>query len=73
MGSGLRGMECRYSGYSREQCKYLGHLAEEYGLIKTGGSDFHGEVKKHISLGIGTGSLEVPYKYLEKLREAAGR
>ena len=73
MESGLRGMECRYSGYSREQCKYLGHLAEEYGLIKTGGSDFHGEVKKHISLGIGTGSLEVPYKYLEKLREAAGR
>ena len=73
MESGLQGMECRYSGYSREQCKYLGHLAEEYGLIKTGGSDFHGEVKKHISLGIGTGSLEVPYKYLEKLREAAGR
>ena len=73
MESGLRGMECHYSGYSREQCKYLGHLAEEYGLIKTGGSDFHGEVKKHISLGIGTGSLEVPYKYLEKLREAAGR
>ena len=73
MESGLRGMECRYSGYSREQCKYLGHLAEEYGLIMTGGSDFHGEVKKHISLGIGTGSLEVPYKYLEKLREAAGR
>ena len=73
MESGLRGMECRYSGYSREQCKYLAHLAAEYGLIKTGGSDFHGEVKKHISLGIGTGSLEVPYKYLEKLREAAGR
>lgn len=73
MESGLKGMECRYSGYSREQCKYLGRLAEEYGLIKTGGSDFHGEVKKHISLGTGTGALEVPYKYLEKLREAAGR
>ena len=73
MESGLKGMECRYSGYSTEQSKYLGRLAEEYGLIKTGGSDFHGENKKHISIGTGTGALEVPYQYLEKLRKAAGK
>ncbi|MCI6486771.1 MAG: PHP domain-containing protein [Clostridiales bacterium] len=73
MESGLQGMECRYSGYSVEQSKYLGRLAEEYGLIKTGGSDFHGDNKKHISIGTGTGHLEVPYKYLEKLRQAAGK
>ena len=72
MESGLQGMECRYSGYSVEQSKYLGRLAEEYGLIKTGGSDFHGDNKKHISIGAGTGGLEVPYKYLEKLRQTAG-
>lgn len=73
MESGLQGMECRYSGYSVEQSKYLGRLAEEYGLIKTGGSDFHGDNKKHISIGAGTGGLDVPYKYLEKLCQAAGR
>ena len=73
MESGLKGIECRYSGYSTEQSKYLGRMAEEYGLIKTGGSDFHGENKKHISIGTGTGALEVPYQYLEKLREAAGK
>ena len=73
MESGLQGMECRYSGYSVEQSKYLGRLAEEYGLIKTGGSDFHGDNKKHISIGTGTGHLEVPYKYLEKLRQTAGK
>ena len=73
MESGLQGMECRYSGYSVEQIKYLGRLAEEYGLIKTGGSDFHGDNKRHISIGTGTGHLEVPYKYLEKLRQTAGR
>ena len=72
MESGLQGMECRYSGYSVEQSKYLGRLAEEYGLIKTGGSDFHGDNKRHISIGTGTGDLEVPYKYLEKLRQTAG-
>lgn len=73
MESGLQGMECRYSGYSVEQSKYLCRLAEEYGLIKTGGSDFHGDNKKHISIGTGTGHLEVPYKYLEKLRQTVGR
>ena len=73
MESGLQGMECRYSGYSVEQSKYLGCLAEKYGLIKTGGSDFHGDNKRHISIGTGTGHLEVPYKYLEKLRQTAGR
>ena len=73
MESGLQGMECRYSGYSVEQSKYLGCLAEKYGLIKTGGSDFHGDNKRHISIGTGTGHLEVPYKYLEKLRQTAGK
>jgi len=69
MESGLQGLECRYSGYSHEQSAYLEALAEEYGLIKTGGSDFHGEHKPHISLGSGTGSLSVPYEYLENLKQ----
>lgn len=67
---GLRGMECRYTGYAREQVKYLEGLAAEYGLIKTGGSDFHGVNKPHIALGSGTGELEVPYEYLEVLKAA---
>ena len=73
MDHGLRGIECRYSGYSPEQSAYLERLAEEYGLLKTGGSDYHGSHKPHISLGSGIdGNLEVPYAWLEKLREAAG-
>ena len=73
MAQGLRGMECRYSGYSPEQSGYLERLAEEYGLIKTGGSDFHGEAKPHIRLGSGMGALDVPYEYLERLKELAGK
>lgn len=73
MDHGLRGIECRYSGYDAEQVAYLESLAEEYGLLKTGGSDFHGENKPHISLGTGIGGeLDVPYEWLEKLKEAAG-
>ena len=71
---GLMGMECRYSGYSEEQSNYLEALADEYGLIKTGGSDFHGISKPEIKLGEGKhGSLNVPFEFYEKLREAAGR
>ena len=73
MDHGLRGIECRYSGYDAEQVRYLENLAGEYGLLKTGGSDFHGENKPHISLGTGIGGeLDVPYEWLEKLKEAAG-
>lgn len=73
MESGLRGMECRYSGYDEEMSSYLLRLAAEYGLIPTGGSDFHGSNKPHIALGRGIDdNLAVPYEYLERLKEAAG-
>ena len=72
MDHGLRGIECRYSGYDEEQTAYLESLAEEYRLLKTGGSDFHGENKPQISLGTGIrGELDVPYAWLEQIREAA--
>lgn len=72
MAHGLRGIECRYSGYDLRQVKYLEGLAEEYSLLKTGGSDFHGGNKPHISLGTGiAGELDVPYSWLERLREEA--
>lgn len=70
--NGLMGMECRYSGYTEEQCQYLLALAKEYALIPTGGSDFHGSVKSHIALGDGTGDLKVPYRYLVGLKAMAG-
>ena len=73
MDHGLRGMGCRYSGYDEEQVAYLEGLADEYGLIRTGGSDFHGDNKPHIRLGTGIDNeLDVPYTWLEELKKAAG-
>ena len=69
---GLVGMECFYTGYTEEQSAYLCRLAEEYGLLETGGSDFHGQNKPHIQLGSGSGSLAVPYELLEALKRRAG-
>lgn len=73
MESGLQGMECRYSGYDAEMSEYLLRLAAEYGLLPTGGSDFHGTNKPHIALGRGIDdNLKVPYEYLQRLKEVAG-
>ena len=67
---GCVGMECLYSGYSKQQSDYLMDLAARFGLCVTGGSDFHGKRKPHIDMGSGTGELCVPYELLERLREA---
>ncbi len=74
MEHGLGGIECRYSGYDADKVAYLEALAEEYHLVKTGGSDFHGDNKPHIALGRGIeGKLDVPYEFLERLRDRCGR
>jgi hypothetical protein len=70
---GLIGIEVYYSGYTDAQISQLLTLAEEYSLAPGGGSDFHGTNKPTISLGSGTGDLQIPYSILEHLRDRARR
>ena len=70
MGLGLDGIEVYYSEHSDTDTKAYGKMAERLGLLKSGGSDFHGSVKPKISLGKGKGALNVPYELLEKMKEA---
>ena len=60
-----------YSTYDKDQQERVFAFAKEFGLICTGGSDYHGENKPGIHLGTGMGDLKVPYELLEGLREAA--
>lgn len=69
--AGLMGMEVRYPLFSPEQTELAAALAEEYGLLPSGGSDFHGANKPTIQLGSGKGSLEVPLAWCEALEKAA--
>lgn len=71
MEAGLQGMETRYPLYTREQTALAEELAKEYGLLRSGGSDFHGGNKPDIRLGTGKGSLEVPLEYCRMLRDRA--
>ena len=73
MASGLEGLECRYTGYDAAMCAYLEALAEEYGLVRTGGSDFHGAHKSDVRLGEGRGELCVPSSFLDGLKARAGK
>ena len=45
-------------------------MAKNPGLLISGGSDFHGAAKPHISIGTGTGNLRIPYSVLENIKKA---
>jgi len=57
---GVEGIEVWHSGSKMKNSIRLEHLADELGLFKTGGSDFHGENRKDRPLGFGAGGKEIP-------------
>jgi len=48
---GLRGLEVFYGTFSAQQISLNLHLARQFNLLITGGSDFHGTFKPEISIG----------------------
>ncbi len=51
---GLRGIEVYHSSHSKEEMEYYRRIAEQFGLLVSGGSDYHGKtVKPEIELGTG--------------------
>lgn len=65
---GLTGIETMYSTYRGFDELNVRKLAHEFGLLESGGSDFHGANKPHISLGNGCGNLCISASYMEALR-----
>ena len=66
--AGLVAMETLYPSFTPEETALARRLAARYGLKESGGSDFHGTVKPHISLGTGKGTLAVPAEFAGKLK-----
>lgn len=46
---GLDGIEVQHSRQSADDCRTAARLAEQYGLLPTGGSDFHGAFTTHFN------------------------
>ena len=65
---GLDAMETMYSRFDPDMEKLAKAMAEEFGILQSGGSDFHGTVKPDVALGKGRGNMEIPYEILEKLK-----
>jgi predicted metal-dependent phosphoesterase TrpH len=62
--AGLVGLEAYYGEYDAEEVKGLVALAQKYGLIATGGSDFHGiEPEEETAIG----GADVPLEVVERL------
>jgi len=63
---GLVGLEVIHSDHDAALVEKYSKLADRFGLIKTGGSDFHGTNKKDIHLGTANGR-KVPREFYEAL------
>ncbi|MDP3427232.1 MAG: PHP domain-containing protein [Humidesulfovibrio sp.] len=70
---GLDGVEVFYTEHSERYTIEVARLAESLGLLKSGGSDFHGTVKPGVRLGRGRGGLYVPGRVLADMKAALGR
>ena len=65
--AGLAGMETQHSSYTGEDIALAEEIAAGFGLLPSGGSDFHGLVKPDVRLGTGKGNLQIPMEVYEAL------
>lgn len=68
---GLKGLEVYYPEHSPEAIADYITLTDQFGLLVTGGTDFHGDLKPDLKIGYGKGDFFVPYELYEKLMAAS--
>lgn len=66
--AGLNGIEGYYPEYTSEHITDYRNLAIKLSLALSGGSDYHADMKPHISIGTGTGNLRIPYCIFENMK-----
>ena len=66
---GLMAIETQYSTYTERQSDEIRKICEFYGLMQSGGSDFHGLNKPDIKIGLGRGNLKIPQIFAEIMRK----
>ncbi|MBN1212998.1 MAG: PHP domain-containing protein [candidate division Zixibacteria bacterium] len=64
---GLDGIEVYHYSHNRESISFLKQVVEKYGLIASGGSDFHGRSGQNGTIG----SMNVPFEYLDNMKQKA--
>jgi len=62
---GLMGLEVYYPEHTQSMINYYLGIAKNFKLLVTGGSDFHGDAKPDVKMGV----FKVPYELVEKLKQ----
>ena len=70
--AGLTGIETYYNTYTPEEEAFVKDLAKQHALLRTGGTDFHGQNKPHIALFKGQGEMNVPEDILPEFMDSLG-
>lgn len=65
--AGMDGIECWHTKHSTFLTERYMEMADQYGLVITGGSDCHGESKSRPLIG----SIRLPYQHVENLKLAS--
>ncbi|HSB05262.1 MAG TPA: PHP domain-containing protein [Thermodesulfobacteriota bacterium] len=73
MEEGLKGIEVFYPEHSSLEVGQLKALAKRYGLLMTGGTDYHGIDKEELDIGVGRGEMRLPYSLVEGLKAVRTR
>jgi predicted metal-dependent phosphoesterase TrpH len=66
MDVGLCAIEVTHPAHTAKQSRLFAEMAEQLGLVPTGGSDFH-KLGAHSAKGVGFGRVRIPYSILEAL------
>ena len=70
--AGLDAMEVYYTKFDEETTALAKSLADEFGILPSGGSDYHGWRKPGTELGVGKGNLRVDFSIYEELLKRKG-
>jgi 3',5'-nucleoside bisphosphate phosphatase len=66
---GVRGIEVFSSCQSTSEAARYKKTAERFGLLVTGGSDFHGDNKPNVRLGRMGSNVTIPYETVDKMKK----
>ena len=65
---GFDGLEVFYNSHSQTDEDRLMKIVDKNGFIISGGTDFHGQNKPSIKLGVGYGNMAIPYEVLQEMK-----
>ncbi|MBX3042354.1 MAG: PHP domain-containing protein [Candidatus Kapabacteria bacterium] len=67
--SGLDGIEVNHPSHSEEQKKFYHYVANQFWLLETGGSDYHGSREFD---AVNIGNVFVPYSVIDSIKNLTG-